>query len=49
MFYYNKKLLELEHITYLSISVCITNIIPHPIKQIQNILIQDKNFILASS
>ena len=49
MFLYTKKLLELEHIIDLCIASHVIYVIPRPIKQIQNILIQDKNFILAAS
>ncbi|ADG92883.1 hypothetical protein Arnit_1224 [Arcobacter nitrofigilis DSM 7299] len=48
MISYNNRLLELEKVFNSFIFSNIMYIIPHPIKQIQNILIQDKNFILGA-
>jgi hypothetical protein len=48
MFFYNKKLLELEHLLDLDINSYIVYIISRPIKQIQNLLIQDKILIISA-
>ncbi|XPV67500.1 MAG: hypothetical protein ACNI25_09245 [Halarcobacter sp.] len=48
MCFYNNKLLDLEYVFDLLIKSNDMYIIPRPIKQIQNLLIQDRNFILAA-
>jgi hypothetical protein len=49
MAFYNNALLELEYVIDVYILSYIVYILPQPIKFIQNLLIQDKIFIIASS
>lgn len=48
MIFYNNRLLELAKVINSSIFLNIICVISHPVKQIQNLLIQDRNFILAA-
>jgi hypothetical protein len=48
MIFYNNRLLELIKVINSFIFSNIIYVIPHPIKQIQNLLIQDRNFIQAA-
>jgi|AntRauTorcE11897_2_1112592.scaffolds.fasta_scaffold116181_1 hypothetical protein len=47
MIFYNNVLLELEKMIHTFIFSTLMFVLPHPIKQIQNLLIQDRSFILA--
>jgi hypothetical protein len=48
MIFYNNRLLELEKVINSYIFSTLMYVTPHPIKQIQKLLIQDRNFILAA-
>ncbi|WP_419764447.1 MAG: hypothetical protein ACNI28_11825 [Arcobacter sp.] len=48
MIFYNNRLLELAKVFNFFIFSNIIYVIPHPVKQIQKLLIQDRNFILAA-